>query len=57
MIKCVYICKKKCLKCKKKISKKNLYYHKHYDKYFKTYWCNECLENHYNQKSKINLNY
>lgn len=36
-------CKKTCLKCKKKFSKELLYYHKHYDKYYKTYWCEQCL--------------
>lgn len=47
------ICKKKCLKCNQYFSKKDLYYHQHYDKYYKTYWCKKCLENHYNQRSKI----
>lgn len=46
------ICKKKCLKCNQYFSKKDLYYHQHYDKYYKTYWCKKCLENHYNQRSK-----
>mgnify|MGYP003145830860 CR=1 FL=1 len=44
--------KKRCFRCAKSYNKKELYYHKHYDKYYNTWWCNECLINHIN---RINL--
>lgn len=37
----------KCSRCKKMFKKKELYYHKGWDKYYKTYWCNNCLQKHY----------
>lgn len=42
--------KKKCLKCGNYFHKDIMYYHKHYDKYYKTYWCQNCLRKHYKEK-------
>ena len=43
--------KKQCLKCKNYFHKELMYYHKHYDKYYNTYWCNNCLRKHYEEKT------
>ena len=44
---------KKCCKCNQLFHKNDLYYHKHFDKYWKTYWCWMCLEKHSASKSNI----
>ena len=45
-----FIFNKKCLKCKKLFNKELLYYHKGWDKYYKTYWCENCLKKHLSGK-------
>lgn len=43
--------KRRCHVCNRYYNKRDLHYHNHYDKYWKTWWCKDCLSNHVNRGS------